>query len=142
MEKLCRTSRGVGTLQSLINQPRTKAVRWIIVTSILLFTGSAWNLVAGQKSVNVRGASTTIPAAKSNLTGTRAGVKITGVGPKSAAVRAGLKYGDVLIAYNNRPITNEDELDGVIRFFQRQFDQSGRHVVAELSLYRGGDLTV
>ena len=123
MEKLCRT----------------KPVFWIIVTSILLFAGSEWNVVVGQKSVRARIA---IPSAKSDLTGTLAGVKVTGVGPNSAAARAGLKYGDVLIAYNKRPITNADELDAVIKFFQRQFDQTGRHVVAELSLYRGGDLTV
>ncbi len=48
----------------------------------------------------------------------------------------------MLIAYNNRPITNEDELDSVIRFFQHHFEQTGRQFTAELSLYRGSDLTV
>ena len=114
----------------------------IIVTSIVLFAGSEWNIVAGQKSVNVRRAEIAIPPPKSDLAGTLAGVKITEVGPSSAAARAGLRFGDVLIAYNKRPITNEEELDAVIKFFQRQFDQTGRQVIAELSLYRGGDLTV
>ena len=136
MVKLRRTNRGVST-------PRTlKSLFRIMVTSILLVIGSEWNTFAGQKSVNVSRARIAIPSAKSDLTGTRAGVKITRVGPNSAAAQAGVKYGDVLIAYNKRPITNEEELDAVITFFQRQFDQTGRHVVAELSLYRGGDLTV
>jgi tetratricopeptide (TPR) repeat protein len=45
-----------------------------------------------------------------------------------------------LIAYNGRPIANEEELDAVMRFFARQQDQKGRPITVELSLYR--DLTV
>ncbi len=85
---------------------------------------------------------TRIPSAKTDLTGALAGLKIVTVTPSGAAARAGLKYGDVLIAYNARPITNEEELDAVMRFVGRQQDQKGKPVTAELSLYRDGDLTV
>jgi tetratricopeptide (TPR) repeat protein len=64
------------------------------------------------------------------------------VTPNSAAARAGLRYGDVLIAYNNRPITNEEELDAVMRYFSRQQDQTQKPASVELSLYRDGDMTV
>ena len=119
-----------------------KYVYWMIVTSVVVCLLGGLNVGAQQKSANLRRERIPIPSVKTDLSGTRAGVKITGVGSNSAAALAGLKYGDVLIAYNNRPITNEDELDAVIRFFQRQFEQTGRQVTAELSLYRGGDLTV
>ena len=140
MVELCTTSRAVDTAQSLGQQP--KYVFWVTVTSVLMFLLGEWNVVAGQNSVNLRRERIPIPSVKIDLSGTLAGVKITVVGPNSAAASAGLKNGDVLIAYNKRPITNEEELDAVIRFFQRQFEQTGRHVTAELSLYRGGDLTV
>src|ERR1700752_4963715 len=100
------TSRTVDTAHSLSERP--KYTCWIIVTSVLVFLFGDLNVVAQQKSANLRRERTPIPSVKTDLSGTRAGVKITGVGSNSAAVRAGLKYGDVLIAYNNRPITNED----------------------------------
>jgi len=80
--------------------------------------------------------------AKNDLAGAVAGLKIVEVAPKSLAARAGLKYGDVLIAYNKRPITNEEEIDEVLRFFQRQYDQTGKPLTAELSLYVNGDTTL
>ena len=80
--------------------------------------------------------------ARANLSGTVAGLKIVQLSPKGAAARAGLKYGDVLIAYNSRPITNESEIETVLKFFQLQYDQTGKNVTAELSLYRDGDMTV
>lgn len=119
-----------------------KYVYWMIVTSVVVYLLGGLNVGAQQKSANLRRERIPIPSVKTDLSGTRAGVKITGVGSNSAAARAGLKYGDVVIAYNNRPITNEEELDAVIRFFQQQFEQTGRQVTAELSLYRGGDLSV
>lgn len=101
---------------------------------------------AGQRSVKQhRGpirVDARIPSAKSDLSGTLAGLKIIGMAPNSAATRAGLKYGDVLIAYNERPITNEEDFDAVVRFFKRQYDQTGRHLTADLSLYRDGNMTV
>ena len=134
------TSRTVDTAQSSSAQP--KYVVWMIVTTVLMVSLGEWNVVAGQKSVSLRRERIPIPSVKTDLSGTLAGVKITGVGSNSAAARAGLRYGDVLIAYNKRPITNEEELDAVVKFFQRQFEQTGKHVTAELSFYRGGDLTV
>jgi hypothetical protein len=83
-----------------------------------------------------------IPSAKSDFYGTLAGLKIVEVVPNSAASRSGLKYGDVLIAYNKRPITNEQEIDAVMAFFQRQHDRTGKPSSVELSLYRDGDMTV
>lgn len=80
--------------------------------------------------------------ARATLSGSVAGLKIVQLAPDGAAARAGLKYGDVLIAYNNRPITNEDEIESVLKFFQLQFDHTGRPVTADLSLYRDGDMSV
>src|SRR5512145_3222704 len=134
------TSRTVDTTQNLSQQPRY--VLWMIVSAVVMLSLGEWNVVAGQKSVSLRRERIPIPSAKTDLSGTVAGVKITLVGPNSAAARAGLKNGDVLIAYNKRPITIEEELDAVVKFFQRQFEQTGRDVTAELSFYRGGDLTV
>lgn len=128
MEKLCRTSR----------------VFWILITSMLVFSTAEWNVFAGQTSARrsrIR-LERRIPSVRTDLAGTLAGLKIVGAGPNSAAVRSGLKYGDVVIAYNNRPVTSEEELDAVIRFFQQQFDQTGRHITAGISLYRDGDMSV
>lgn len=123
-----------------------KYVIRILVTSMLVFSLGEWNVSAGQRLVNQRRARIRfegrIPSAKTELAGTLAGLKIIGVGPKSAAARGGLRFGDVLIAYNNRPITNEEELDSVIRFFQQQFDQTGKDITADISLYRDGDMSV
>ena len=105
------TSRTVDTGQFLSEQP--KYVFWF-VTPVVVFLLSGLNVVAQQKSANLRRERIPIPIVKTDLSGTRAGVKITGVGSNTAAARAGLRYGDVLIAYNNRPITNEDELDAVL----------------------------
>lgn len=82
-----------------------------------------------------------IPA-KANLSGSVAGLKIVQVAPDGAAARAGLKYGDVLIAYNNRPVASEGEIESVLKFFQLQFDHTGKPVTADVSLYRDGDMTV
>ena len=83
-----------------------------------------------------------LPAAKNDLYGTLAGLKIVEVTPNSPASRAGLKYGDVLIAYNKRPITNQDEIEAVMSYFERQPNRTGQPKTAELSLYRDGDMTV
>jgi len=83
-----------------------------------------------------------VPTAKNDLYGTLAGLKIVEVVPNSVASRIGLRYGDVLIAYNKRPITNEDEIDAVMAYFQRQYDRTGKPATVELSLYRDGDMTI
>ena len=76
---------------------------------------------------------------KTDSTGAVAGLRIVTMAPQGAAARAGLKYGDVLIAYNNRPITSEEELDAAMRFFARQRANPSD---VELSLYRDGEMTV
>ena len=130
MEKLCRPQYAFG----------------LIVMSILVFVVGEANIVAAQKGVNVRRARVRfeerIPSAKIDLSGTVAGLKIIGVGPNSVAARAGVRYGDVLIAYNNRPIANEEDLDAVIGFFKQQFELTGKQPTADLALYRDGEMTV
>jgi tetratricopeptide (TPR) repeat protein len=143
MDKLCRASR---SSHNLSVRARTKDAFSVIITCLLVCVAGGSNVVAAQKAVNARRAGSRpearIPSPKPDLSGTVAGLKIVGVGPNSAAAQAGLRNGDVLIAYNNRPITTEEELYAVIGFFKHQFDQTGRHVTAELSLYRDGDMTV
>jgi tetratricopeptide (TPR) repeat protein len=126
MDELCRT-----------------AFRICVAAIIVLFvTGTS---VTAHKPIKKHGGAkppTRIPSVRNDLTGTVAGLKIVTVAPNGAAARAGLRYGDVLIAYNNRPITNEEELDAVMRFFGRQQDKKAQPVTVELSLYREGDMTV
>lgn len=146
MDKLCRRDRAAGASRNLNDQLRTKHIFRIIVTSILALFVGQWDLLAAQKAANMRKArvrfEARIPSVKTDLSGTVAGLKIIGVGPNSVAAQAGLRYGDVIIAYNNRPITNEEELDAVIGFFKHQFDLTGRHATAQLSVYRDGHLTL
>ena len=71
-----------------------------------------------------------------------AGLKIVQVDSNGAAARAGLKYGDVLIAYNNRPVTTQEAFEAVIRLFNQPRDQAGKQATAQLSFYRGGGMTV
>jgi tetratricopeptide (TPR) repeat protein len=113
----------------------------ICVATIIVFFVTGTSVTAHKPIKKHAGAKmpARIPSVKNDLTGTVAGLKIVTVAPKGAAARAGLRYGDVLIAYNNRPITKEEELDAVMRFFGRQQDKK---VSVELSLYREGDLTV
>jgi tetratricopeptide (TPR) repeat protein len=69
-------------------------------------------------------------------------LKIVAVTPNGAAAQAGLRNGDVLIAYNNHPIANEEEINTAMRFYQRRENQTRASEGAELSFYRGSDLTV
>jgi tetratricopeptide (TPR) repeat protein len=132
-------------------EPRTNYLLWIVLASALLL--AIGGLIAfslykfTQRNLATFLATRTgfeqvVPTAKNDLYGTLAGLKIVEVIPNSAASRAGLKYGDILIAYNKRPITNEDEIDAVMAYFQRQYDRTGKPAMAELSLYRNGDMTV
>jgi tetratricopeptide (TPR) repeat protein len=81
-----------------------------------------------------------LPHGKSNFEGTLAGLKIVGVQPNSPAARAGLKYGDILVAYDGRPVTNEDEISAVMDYAERRRAANGGTV--ELALYRDGDMKI
>lgn len=83
-----------------------------------------------------------LPPIKANLYGTLAGLKIVEVTPNTPAARAGLKYGDILVAYNKRPVSNQDEISAVMDDAESQHNQTGKPDTAELSLYRDGDMTV
>ena len=134
------------------DRPQKNYLLWIIVASVLLLVAAGSAVVTGYKYVTPRLASLLrtvhtpfeqgVPPTKNDLYGTLAGLKIVEVVPNSAASRAGLKYGDVLVAYNKRPITNEEEIGAVMGFFQRQHDRTGKPTTVELSLYRDGDMTV
>ena len=124
---------------------RTNCALWIIPSILVLMIGEG-NVLHAQKTANVRKARVRLeerlPSEKSDLAGTVAGLKIIGVGANSAAARAGLRSGDVLIAYNNRPIANEEELNTVIGFFEHQFELTARQPTAELAVYLGGEMRV
>ena len=77
---------------------------------------------------------------KSNFEGTLAGLKIVGVQANSSAARVGLKYGDILVAYDNRPVTNEDEISAVMDQAERGRAANGGTV--ELALYRDGNMKI
>jgi len=143
-------------MDELLENPRVSArsnnyLPWIIAPTLLLFAG-VLIVVAGYKYASPKlaawlqtvraSAERRTPSAKTDLYGTLAGLKIVEVVPDSAAARAGLKYGDVLIAYNKRPITNEEEIGTVMAYFQAEYDKTGKPNTVELSLYRDGDMTV
>lgn len=143
-------------MDELLENPRVSThsnnyLPWIIVPTLLLFAAVVI-VVAGYKYASpkleawlqtVRGTvGRGTPSAKTDLYGTLAGLKIVEVVPDSAASRAGLKYGDVLIAYNKRPITNEEEIDAVMGYFQDEYRRTGKPDTVELSLYRDGDMAV
>ena len=126
---------------------QTNYLLGIFVASLLVLIVGGWPTAAAYERVdknpgNLPHTTQRVIPARSNLSGTLAGLKIVRVASNGAAARAGLKYGDVLIAYNNRPITTEVEIDSVIRFFTRQQDQTGKPPTAELAFYRDGDRTV
>ena len=133
------------------DEPRTNYLLWIVLALVLLIAIGGLMAFSLYKFTQrnlatflAKGArfEQGMPAAKNDLYGTLAGLKIVEVVPNSPAERVGLKYGDVLLAYNKRPITNEDEIDAVMAYFQRQYDRTGKPAMAELSLYRDGDMTV
>jgi tetratricopeptide (TPR) repeat protein len=128
VDELCRTGSPVDIPQDLSAQRRTKYWLWIFLAPIIVLANGEWNVIAGYQPVDTKVA--------------MAGLRIVAVAPNSAAAQAGLRYGDVLIAYNRRRITNEEQFDAVIRFFQRQFDRTGKRVTADLSLYRDGVMSV
>src|SRR5688500_4476658 len=103
------------TLRTRVDLRQCCATRWrtnyslgIFVASLLVLLGGGWPTRAAYGHVDTNPGNLPytsqrgIPA-RSNLSGTLAGLKIVGVASNGAAARAGLKYGDVLIAYNNHP---------------------------------------
>lgn len=138
--------------ESSSNKFRSNPILWFVLVFFVLIFGMTLVAFAGYRyfrtnietwletATRRNGSGQDMPAAKSDLYGTLAGLKIVEVVPNSPASDAGLKYGDVLIAYNKRPITNEEEIDAVMGFFERQ--RGARSSTAELSLYRDGDMTV
>lgn len=142
MDELCGAASSVDTHRSLGNQRRTIYPLLIVIASTLVLSVGGWTTVAGKKYVKTSRKAERVVPAKSNLSGTLAGLKVVEVALNSVSAQAGLKYGDVLIAYNKRPIINEEELDAMIRFFHRQQDQTRQPATAELSFYRDGDMTV
>jgi serine protease Do len=44
----------------------------------------------------------------------RAGAVVASVAPNGAALKAGIEPGDVIVQYNGRPVTNRDELVGMV----------------------------
>ena len=81
-----------------------------------------------------------LSTAKSNLEGRLAGLKIVGVQDNSNGARAGLKYGDILVAYDNRPVTTEDEISAGMGYAETHRAANGGTV--ELALYRDGDMKI
>lgn len=129
-------------LKSVNSQLRLMAFVCVFaLTAGSLYTVAAQNHLNSHSARKPRAPQRIVPA-RSNLSGRLAGLKIVEVARKSLAAQAGLKFGDVLIAYNQRPITNEEEIDQALKFFQRQHDQTGEPATVELALYRDGDLNV
>ena len=138
---------------------RTNCLVWI-VASILVVAAGGWPTAAAYGQVDVKPGNSAhthhvIPA-ESKLSGrigattfpntaahrALAGLKIVKVDSNGAAARAGLKNGDVVITYNNRPVTTQETFDAVIKFFNQRQDQPGKQTTAQLSFYRDGDMTV
>jgi tetratricopeptide (TPR) repeat protein len=134
------------------DQRRPNYILWIVLGSLLVLSIGgflAFSVYNYFRSNLGKWISTTrpsfeqsVPAAKNDFYGTLAGLKIVEVVPNSVASRVGLRYGDVLIAYNKRPITNQAEIDAVMTYFQQQRDRTGNPTSVEVALYRNGDMTV
>jgi len=158
MDELFRADNAVPTYHDIPPAaviPRFSYAFWIVIALILMVSVGGGIVFLGYKYVNANLGTwlhrhhdggvpfdSDLPTAKRDLNGTLAGLKIVEVTPNSPASRAGLKYGDVLIAYNKRPITNQDEIEAVMGYFERQHDRTGPPKTAELSVYRDGDMTV
>jgi tetratricopeptide (TPR) repeat protein len=140
----------------LNEKPHGGSARWIalgIGIVVLIIIGLGWATIAGFQYVranigqwqarDVSGSSLggDLPPIKKNLYGTLAGLKVVEVTPNSPGEAAGLVYGDIIVAYNKRPVSNDDEMLAVMAYTESQH-QAGKGDTAELSLYRDGDMTI
>jgi tetratricopeptide (TPR) repeat protein len=82
------------------------------------------------------------PPIKVDLSGAVAGLKIVAVPPDTPGARVGLKYGDVIIAYNKKPVSNQDEISAVMTQAAFQQKRKRKRGTAELALYRDGEMKV
>ena len=156
------TGRSGATASSpeLLNtKPHSNSLRWFLAALVFTFLiGGGWGAISAFKYVRsnvgswreqfrARNGSNNplaeeLPPAKKDFYGTLAGLKIVEVTPQSPAARAGLKYGDILVAYNKRPVSNQDEISAVMDYEEEQYNQTGKPAMVELTLYRDGDMAV
>lgn len=145
--------------ESLNSKPHNNSLRWLVVALVFacLISGG-WGAMTAFKYVRSNIASWReqfrarngndnplageLPPAKKDFYGTLAGLKIVEVTPQSPAARAGLKYGDILVAYNKRPVSNQDEISAVMDYEEEQYNRTGKPAMVELTLYRDGDMAV
>jgi tetratricopeptide (TPR) repeat protein len=136
---------------------KTSSARWIaigvgiLLVSLMVFSWAAVavfhrvyaNIGTWQSRWTTREMSgaADLPSIKKDLYGTLAGLKIVEVTPNSPAAAAGLVYGDIIVAYNKRPVSSDDEMLAVMAHAESQH-QAGKGGTAELSLYRDGDMTI
>ncbi len=151
-----------GTLASsaaATKKSNSNSLRWFVLALLITFLiSSAWgatrafkyvqaNIGAWRQQLRARNVNSNplegdLPSRKDDFYGTLAGLKIVEVTENSPAARAGLKYGDILVAYNKRPVSDQDEISAVMDYEEEQYNQTGKPATVELTLYRDGDMAV
>jgi tetratricopeptide (TPR) repeat protein len=143
----------------LTTKPHNNSLRWFLLALVItVLVSGGWGAVTAFKYVqanigswrqqlrarngNSNPLAGDLPLTKKDFYGTLAGLKIVEVTPNSPAARAGLKYGDILVAYNKRPVSNQDEISAVMDYEEERYKQTGKPATVELTLYRDGDMAV